>query len=133
MKISIKILFKCFSNFIPIHKIPNILNEEDIDLVIEEIVNNKDFEKSDIGIETYESVEELKFPQEYDDGNVFIQEDLNEREMNDPRVQAVFKRCRHNDLSIFIISQDYYKLLKKTIRANEISIIYSNQTISEVY
>ena len=40
-------LFKCFSNFIPIHIIPNILNEEDIDVVIEEIVNNKDFEKSD--------------------------------------------------------------------------------------
>ena len=38
-------LFKCFSNYLPIHIIPNILNEEDIDLVIEEIVNNKDFIK----------------------------------------------------------------------------------------
>ena len=34
----------CFSYYIPIHIIPNILNEEDIDVVIEEIVNNKDFE-----------------------------------------------------------------------------------------
>ena len=34
------------------------------------------------------------------------------------RVQAMFKRSRHNNLSIFIISQDYYELLKKTIRAN---------------
>ena len=38
--------------------------------------------------------------------------------MNDPRVQAMFKRARHNKLSIFIISQDYYELPKKTIRAN---------------
>ena len=38
--------------------------------------------------------------------------------MIDPRVQAMFKRSRHNKLSKFIISQDYYKLPKKTIRAN---------------
>ena len=38
--------------------------------------------------------------------------------MNDPRVQAMFKRSRHNKLSIFIISQDYYDLPKKAIRAN---------------
>ena len=30
----------------------------------------------------------------------------------------MFKRSRHNNLSIFIISQDYYELPKKTIRAN---------------
>ena len=57
---------KCFSNYIPIHIIPNILNEEDIVVVIEEIVNNKHFEKSDREIETFESIEELKFPQEYE-------------------------------------------------------------------
>ena len=38
--------------------------------------------------------------------------------MNDPRVQAMFKRSRHNNLSIFIISQDYYELPKRTTRAN---------------
>ena len=53
-------LIKCFSNYIPIHLIPNILNEEDTDVVIEEIVNKKDFEKSDIEIETFDSLEELK-------------------------------------------------------------------------
>ena len=36
--------------------------------------------------------------------------------MDDPRVQAMFKRSRHNNLSIFIISQDYYELDYKTIR-----------------
>ena len=33
-------LIKCFSNHIPIHIIPNILNEEDIDIVLEEVINN---------------------------------------------------------------------------------------------
>ena len=115
-------LIKCFTNYIPIHIIPNFLNEEDIDVVIEEIVNNKDFEKSNIEIKTYESMDELKFPQEYDDGGIIILDDLNVKGMNNPRVQAIFKRLRHNYLSIFIISQDYYELPKKTIRAN--GIIY---------
>ena len=99
-------LFKCFSNYIPINIIPKILYEENIDVVIEEIINNKDFEKSDTEIETYESVEEFKNPQEYDDGGIVITDDLNEEEKSDPRVQAMFKRSRHNNLSIFIISQD---------------------------
>ena len=38
--------------------------------------------------------------------------------MNNPRVQAMFKRSRHNNFSIFIISQDYYELPKKRNRAN---------------
>ena len=38
--------------------------------------------------------------------------------MDDPRVQAMFKRPTHNKLSIFILSQDYYELSKKTIRCN---------------
>ena len=111
-------LIKCFSNYIPIHIIPNILNEEDIDVVIEELVKNKDFEKSDTEIQTYESIEELKFPQEYENNSIIILDDLNQKEMDDPRVQAMFKRSRHNQLSIFIISQDYYELSKKTIRCN---------------
>ena len=96
-------LIKYFTNFIPIQIIPYILNEE----VIDELVNNKYFEKSDTEFETYESIEELKYPQEYDDGGIIILDDLNEKEMNDPRIQAMFERSRHNNLSIFIISQDY--------------------------
>ena len=38
--------------------------------------------------------------------------------MNNPRVQAIIKRSRHNILSIFITSEDYYELPKRTIRAN---------------
>ena len=82
------------------------MNEADIDIVVEELVNNKDFEKSDTEIENYELIEKLKYPQEIDDGRIIILDDLNEKEMNDPRVQAMFKRSRHNKLSIFIISQD---------------------------
>ena len=107
-------LIKCFSIFIPIHIIPNILNEEDI--VIDEIVNNKDFQKSDAEVETYESIEDLKFPQKYGNISIIILDDLNQKQMDDPRVQATFKRSRHNNLSIFIIIQDYYELGKKTIR-----------------
>ena len=36
--------------------------------------------------------------------------------MDNPRVQAMFKRSRHNNLSIIIISQNYCELGKKTIR-----------------
>ena len=111
-------LIKCFSNHIPIHIIPNILNEEDIDIVLDEIINNKDFEKSDIEIETYDNIEELKFPQGYENNSIIILDDLNEKEIKNDKIQAMFKRGRHNNLSIFIISQDCYELPKKTNRCN---------------
>ena len=111
-------LIICFSNYIPIHIIQNILNEEDIDIVIEELVNNKDFEKSDTEIETFDNVEELKLPQKHENNSIITLDDLNQKQMDDPRVQAMFKRSRHNNLSIFIISQDYYELSEKTIRCN---------------
>ena len=89
-----------------------------MDIVIDEIVTIKDFQKTDTEMEAYESIEELTFPQKYEDGGIAILDDLNEKEMNDPGVQAMFKRSRHNNLSIFIISQDYYLHTKRTIRAN---------------
>ena len=111
-------LIKCFSNYIPINMISNILNEEDIDIIIEEVINNKDFEKSYIEIESFNDIEDLKYPQEYESNSIIILDDLNQKEMDDPRVQAMFKRSRHNNLSIFTISQDYYELSKRTIRCN---------------
>ena len=124
-------VIKCFSNYIPINIIPSILNEEDIDIVIDEIVNNKDFEKSKIEIETYESIEELKFPQEYD-GGIIIIDDLNEKEMNDPRVQAMFKRSRHNNLICLYSSflKIIMSLLKRQFVLTVISITFLKQTIS---
>ena len=111
-------LIKCFSNYIAIHIIAILLNEADIDIVIEEILKNEDFNKSDTEIETFESIEVLKYPHVYENNSIIILDDLNQKEMDDPRVEAMFKRSRHNNLSVFIISQDYYKLSKKTIRCN---------------
>ena len=103
-----KEIFKCITDYIPIHIIPNILNEEDIDIVIEEIFNNKDFNKSDIEIETFEGRQELKIPHEKEDGGIIFLDDSNEQEKNNPRVQSMFKRSTDNCLSIFIIIQDSY-------------------------
>ena len=105
---------KSFSIYIPLHNIPKISTEEDIDIVIDEIVNYKEFEKSDTETETQESVDELE-EQEFEDGGIIILDDLNEEEMNDPRVQAMFKRSRHINLFIFVISQE---LPERTIAAN---------------
>ena len=110
-------LIKCFGTYIPIHIKPNILNEDDIDIVIDEIGKNKDFEKSDTEIETFDNIEELKYPQEPDDGGIIILDDLNEKEKDVPRVKAIFKRSRHDILSIFVIFHDYYELLKRAIKA----------------
>ena len=84
-------LINCFSNYIPIHIIPKILNAEDIDIVIEDIVNNKDFEKSNTEIETFDNIEDLKYPQEYEHNSIIILDDLYQKEMDDPRVQAMLK------------------------------------------
>ena len=111
-------LIKCFRNYIPINIIPNILNEYDIDVVNEEIINHEDFEKSNTEIETYDNIEELRFPQEYENNSIIILDELIEKEINNDKIQAMFKRGRHNNLSIFIISQDYHELPKKTVRAN---------------
>ena len=63
-----------------------------IDLVINKKVGAQDFKKSETEIETFESIEDLKYPQEYDSDQptVIILDDLNKKEMNDPRVQATF-------------------------------------------
>ena len=110
-------LIKYFSNYIPINIIKKILNEEDIDIVIE-VITNKDFQKSDTEIETFDNIEELRFPQDYENNSINILDDLNEKKINNDRIQAIFKRGRHNNLSIFIISQDYYELPERTIQSN---------------
>ena len=92
-------IIKCLRNYIPIHIFTNIVNEENFDIVVEEIVNDKNFEKSDNEVETYESMEELEYPQDYEDAGIITLADLNDKEMNGPRVQALFKLSRHNKLS----------------------------------
>ena len=72
-------LIKCLTNYIPIHIIPNILYEEIIHLVIGEEINNEDFQKLDTEIETFDSIEESKYPQEYENNSTIILADLNEK------------------------------------------------------
>ena len=60
----------------------------------------------------------MKVPQDSHVGGVIILGDFNENEMSDLRVQGMFRRSKHNNLYIFIFSQDYYELPKSTIRAN---------------
>ena len=75
----------------------------------------------------------MKFLQEYEDGGIIILDDLNEKEVNGPRVHAMFKRSRHNNLPIFFISQDYYDLPKRTIGANgNIYHIFKRNNFREV-
>ena len=72
-------LIKCFSNYIPFHIIPNILNEVDFDIVIDELINSKDFEKSNTEMETYESIEDLNFPHDYENNSIIILDVLNQK------------------------------------------------------
>ena len=60
----------------------------------------------------------MKYPEVYEDNGNNTLDDLNENKMTDSKVQAMPKLSRHNQLSIFIIIQDYYELPKKTNRAN---------------
>ena len=57
--------------------IPNVFKGEYIGIVFDEIVKDKDFPKSDTDIETCESIEELKLPQQYEDGGIFNLDDFN--------------------------------------------------------
>ena len=71
-------IYKWFSKYLPIHIIPIILNEEDIDIEIDEICSDKNFDKPDTEIATYESIEEVKNAKEYA-GGIVIPDDLNEK------------------------------------------------------
>ena len=98
--------------------IPSVLNEESSNLVYDKIVNENDCGDSDREIETFESmIYQLKTPQVYEDGAIILV-DLNELEMGDLRFQVLFRRSRHNNLLIFLISQEYRELPKRTFRAN---------------
>ena len=67
----------------------------------------------------------MKDPQEYESDihTVIILDDLNKQQLQDPRVQMLIKRGRHNNLSTFVISHGFYELPKDTIRENS-SIIH---------
>ena len=59
------------------------MKEKVSDLIIDEIVNEKVFEKSETEIQTFEPIEELKYPQGYDSKFqiVILLDDLNEKQI----------------------------------------------------
>ena len=122
-------IIKCFESFLPLNVIKNVLelkiSLEELQPLIEEIINDEDFESSQIECESYDNIDELKNAQEYepDKHNVIILDDLNKEQLNDKRVQMLFKRGRHNNLSVFVITHGFYELPKDTIRENS-SIIH---------
>ena len=81
---------------IPKNIISKNLDKKDSDVVKDELVNDKDFEKSEKEIETSESKEELKDPQENEDGDVITPNDLIEKAIKDPGVKPIFTRSRRN-------------------------------------
>ena len=91
-----------------------------MDTIIEEIINNKNFEKSHTEVETFVKKEEIIYPQENENNSNIILDNLNEKKINNDKIQAMFKRGRHNlSIFFFIISQDYFELPNRTIRAKE--------------
>ena len=62
----------------------------------------------------------MKYPQKYDSDQpiLIVLDDIKEKELNDPRKQAIYKRSKHNSISYFKISQDYYELPAETVLAN---------------
>ena len=72
-------LFKSFGNYIPINIISNTFNEDDFYLVSDEIVIDKTLQKSKTEMDTYESIDEIKYPQKYEDGGIIILNHLNEK------------------------------------------------------
>ena len=71
-------------------------------MVIVEIIDNEDFQKLDFVKDTYDDIEEIKYPQECENVSLFILDYLN----NNDKIQAMFKRGRHNFLSIFTKGQE---------------------------
>ena len=49
---------------------------------------------------------------------VKVLDDLNEKEKYDPIFKAWLKKSTHNNISIILISQDYYELPKMAMIAN---------------
>ena len=81
-----------------------------IDLWIEEKINHENFEKSKSGRETYESIAEVNLPTDFDSDFpiVILLIDSNEKDLIDPRVQAMFKWSTHSrNVFLFLIRQDY--------------------------
>ena len=127
-------LIKCCSNYITIHIISNVLNEEDRGLVTDEINNNNDFQKSDTKNKDNWSIEDLKFPRIWWWGIISL-DNLSEKKW---RVLG-YNQCSKDQgrkiypfmLSIKIILKCLK--LKELCELKEKTTILSNQTVIVIY
>ena len=96
-------LSECSNNFIPRNVLQNICSEEDLDSLFEEKADIVHFEKSEIEMNTKESMENFNYLPEYnsDYPYVFTLHNLSEKEKNDLRIQATFKRSTCSKVSTF--------------------------------
>ena len=89
-------LIECFEDHISLKSINKVLQNKK---TVEDLLSDENFKPSKIEIPAYENIDELKYPQEYTgESTMIILDDLNEKEMNDPRIKALFKRSRHNNI-----------------------------------
>ena len=90
-------ILRSFSNFIPVSKIQNILNEEVLGQLVEETVNHQTLDASELELETFESIEGMNYPLDFNRefSIVFPLDDSIEKQLNDPRLQTLFERSRH--------------------------------------
>ena len=74
--------------------------------MFEEIGIEENFVKSELQIETHQSKEELKYPQEFDSDFLIVTtiDDLGGKLKNDPRLLAMFKCLSHRKVSLFMFS-----------------------------
>ena len=81
---------KSFGNYKTINLFSNNLKEDDTAVVFDELCNDRDVHKSDKEIEKYNSIEDLKCPQQYGSDQPIVNslDDLNEKELNTPKVES---------------------------------------------
>ena len=126
-----QILQKCCEVGIPKNVIFNIFKEvwsgrQDIDMdeLIDAIVNDDDFETSEVNFESIEDLKELPDPNDISQSNektLVVMDDLLDE--NQSQLSKYFTRGRHNNINTFYISQSYFHLPRKTIRMNSNFII----------
>ena len=84
-------------------------------------------------METYASIEELKLPKEHEDSGIIILDALNQKEKNDPRIQAMFKRSNHKNYLYSKWIKIFTNYPKRRLELLETSTLSLDQTVSEIY
>ena len=80
-------------------------------------------------IQITEVGEEIKPLNEYENAIIVFDDILGSTNSGD--VDQFLKRCRHNKLDNFSLSQSFFDLPKRTLRKNSIKLILFNQTLKD--